>query len=541
MVFLLVIIICMLYGCVSDSEKYNPKEEPIAEFSTPIFEDIEIEESIPVDDEEKEVRYDRKFYTKVSCAVTPDLDITTVLLELARQCGICIGIASNIDIKAAIVATDKPFISVLKDVCEMCDLRYTINGTSVKIEKDLPYFKTYDLQFLNVTRETNIEIATANDTLSTLNGQNSTDGQKANKDNGSSSLVKGIGKTDFWAELESNLKMILGGESKAKEAVTFHRQGGIVTITANSKQHQFIKKYIDLLKKTTECQVLIEAKILEVGLLDQYRGGIDWSSAPTSQLHLSMTPVASMGTNDGLTALSVGYNGKNFQSILKYIEKFGTIRTLSNPRITVMNNQPAVMKVAKNEIITRPSLYRQFSSNFDSRNTDAMSVDIQTIPIGIIFTVHPSIDIARREITLTVRPTLSRVVEQREVDVYSYTSNGVGQGGTATPQKITIPIVEVRELDSVLKLKSGQVVVMGGIMQEISKYNRIGLPGANSQPVLNAMFNAKENNSMMTELVVFLRARILDKNKKQHIVHKKDIANLTKYTHDPRPFTKEAK
>ena len=198
MLLILVLIMSALYGCVSDSEKYNPKEEPIAEFAAPVFEDVEIEEPIPiVDDDEKEIRYDKKFYTKVSCAVTPDVDITTVILELARQSGICIGIAPNIDVKAAIVATDKPFISVLKDICEMCDLRYTISGTSVKIEKDLPYLQTYDLQFLNVTRETNIEIATANDTLSTLNNQNSTDGQKANKDNGSSSSVKGIGKTDF--------------------------------------------------------------------------------------------------------------------------------------------------------------------------------------------------------------------------------------------------------------------------------------------------------------------------------------------------------
>jgi len=194
-----------------------------------------------------------------------------------------------------------------------------------------------------------------------------------------------------------------------------------------------------------------------------------------------------------------------------------------------------VMKIAKNEIITRPSLYRQYSSNLDSRNGDSMSLDIQTIPIGLIFTVHPSIDIKKREITLTVRPTLSRVVEQREVEVYSYATTGNGASGVATPQKMRIPIVEVREFDSVLRLKSGQIVVMGGIMQEISKYNRIGLPGTKDDKFLNAFFNARENNSIVTELVVFLRARIVS-NKKKHIMHPKDIEQLQKHSHDPRPF-----
>lgn len=432
----------------------------------------------------------------------------------------------------SMVTDEKPFINIIKDICDMCDLKYSVDGNFIKISKDVPYLKTYDVQFLNVTRESSAEIATANDTMSQIN--NSGESQAVCKDNGSSTSVKGEGKTDFWTELESNLNMILA-EGKTKESVAIHRHGGVITVTATEKQHRFIDKYIKLLKKTTESQVLIEAKILEVGLLDQFKGGIDWTSLASNQLHVSMTPVTSLGGNDGLTALSVGYNGKNFQSILKYIEKFGIVKTLSNPRITVMNNQPAVMKIAKNEIITRPSLYRQYSSNLDTRNGDSMSLDIQTIPIGLIFTVHPSIDIKKREITLTVRPTLSRVVEQREVEVYSYATTGSGTSGIATPQKMRIPIVEVREFDSVLRLKSGQIVVMGGIMQEISKYNRVGLPGTKNDRFSNAFFNARENNSIVTELVVFLRARIVN-NKKKHIMHPKDIEQLQKHTRDPRPF-----
>lgn len=447
---------------------------------------------------------------------------------MARQANVCIGVAPDVKGGASIVINKKSFIDVVKDICEMCRLRYSIQGNFLKIENDTPFLKTYNVRFLNTTREISEEIVTANDTMSSLNSSSESKGT-GGKDNGSSSSVKGGGKTDFWAELEANLKMILHADGKSGDAVTVHRQAGIVTVMGTDRQHKFIDKYISSLKKAIECQVLIEVKILEVGLFDQYKGGIDWSSSSNSRLHLGMTPVSSLSNNDGITTLSVGYNGANFQSILRYIEKFGVVRTLSNPRITVMNNQSAVMKIAKNEIITRPSLYRQFSSTLDSRNSDAMSVDIQTIPIGIIFTVHPAIDIQKREITLTVRPTLSRVLEQREVEVYSYTTTGV-----ATPQKISIPIVEVREMDSVLKLKSGQIVVM----QEVSKYNRVGIPGTKNKQILRNLFNATEDNSILTELVVFLRARILDKNGKKHIVHKRDAECLKKCVNDPRPFVR---
>lgn len=514
------------------------KEEKIPNFTEPIFENVPIEDIQEDEDGDFEPRetLGANFYKKVSCAVTADTDVSSVLIELAKQAGVCIGICPDVKANASLVADNKPFISVVNDICDMCKLRYSISGNSIKIENDQPYLKTYNVQFLNISRETNAEIVTAN-AMSSLNS--ALDSKSAARDNGSSSSVKDNGKTDFWNELEANLKIILSADKKSTgDTVTIHRQGGIITVIATEKQHKFIDQYIKLLKKTTQSQVLIEAKILEVGLLDQFKSGIDWSSIQNNQVHLNINPMENLSNNSSFTALSLGYNGTNFQSILKCIEKYGKIRTLSNPRITVMNNQSAVMKIAKNEIITKPSLYRQFASNNDARNTDAISVDIQTIPIGIIFTVHPSIDINRREITLTIRPTLSRVVEQRSVEVYSYTSGNGRTGVTATPQKMNIPIVEVRELDSILKLKSGQVVVMGGIMQEISKYSRAGIPHTKDIPLLNFACNGREKDNLVSELVVFLRARIIS-NKKRHVIHQKDTEHLKNYAHDSRPFFKE--
>lgn len=531
-------LLFFLVGCSNYNAGHVKDEETLQEFTSPIFEDIEIDDSLIDDtDDEREVLLPN-FYKKVSCSLTPETNINCVLLELARQVGVSIGVKANVNVSASIVINEKPFISVIKDVCDMCNLKYTINGNFVKVEADTPYLKMYDVQFLNSTREVKAETSTTNDAISNLNlGGTSQESQDSNKENGSSSSVKGNGKTDFWRELDENIKMIINNDDKTHGAVSIHRHGGIVSVIATEKQHRFIDKYIKLLKKTTQSQVLIEAKILEVCLFDQYKGGIDWTSIAKSQLHASITPVENLGTNSGLAALSIGYNGKNFQTIMKCIEKFGRIKTLSNPRITVMNNQAAVMKIAKNEVIIKPSLYRQFSSYNDTRNGDSMSLDIQTIPIGIIFTVHPSIDLKRRGVTLTVRPTLSRVVEQRDVEVYSYASNGSG-GNAITPQKMSIPIVEVREFDSVLSLKSGQVVVMGGIMQEFSKYTRAGIPGTKNKPILDFMFNAREDNSVVSELIVFLRARILS-DKRQHVVHKKDNLNMQKFADDPRPFFKE--
>lgn len=505
-------------------------------FTEPIFEPIEMEESTEF--LEKAVIYPANFYTKISCNISMDMPIREALIGLANQANVSVCIAGDVDKRTTISVKDKKFIDLIDDVCNICDLRYNVNGNSIIIENDVPYLEIYDLQFLNLARESKGEIATANDVFSNLNSnQNNTSAQTtANNriDNGSNSSVKGVGKNDFWQELESAIKSIIRQKTDKQANVAIHRQGGLISVITNSKNHKIIKKYIDTLKRTAETQVLIEAKILEVSLKDEYRGGIDWTSGISSHFALDAKLADGISNSSNLPLFSLGYNGKNFSTVLKFMEKFGTIKTLSNPRVTVMNNQSAVLKVAKNEIISKPCIYRQYSSNNDSRNSDSFYMDIQTVPIGLIFTVQPAIDFKSKNIILTLRPTISRIVDFKKIPTYTYITGEAASLKTTT-QTMDIPIVEVRELDSVLNLKSGQVIVLGGLMQEKALSERAGIPGTKNIKIVKHLFNSFAKDSEITELIIFLRARIVNKDRKL-VVHPKDAEYFRNYTNDTRPL-----
>jgi general secretion pathway protein D len=196
-----------------------------------------------------------------------------------------------------------------------------------------------------------------------------------------------------------------------------------------------------------------------------------------------------------------------------------------------LNNQSAILKVAQNEIIYIPELHRQYATVSDNRSTDFLSTTIHTIPIGLIISVIPSVDKKSNTILLNLRPTISRISGYKEVPFFYQTATIAANSGGQNVQYHKIPIVDVRELDSVLKLNSGQVAVMGGLMQESSGNNRDGLPGFRKADFL---FGNNEKSTHITELVIFLKATILRKKSKLH--HEADKKIYNRFADDPRPL-----
>ena len=223
------------------------------------------------------------------------------------------------------------------------------------------------------------------------------------------------------------------------------------------------------------------------------------------------------------------------------IEKFGAVKTLSSPRITVLNNQSAILKVAQNEVIYLPELQKQYGTLANNTNIDYMSAKIHTIPIGLVMSVQPSIDRKTNSITLTLRPTISKIVGNKKIPMPFYYNNiapnpiTANNSNSATVPTITmqeIPIVDIREMDSILKLKSGQIVVMGGLMQEQSANRRDGLPRTQNTS-LEFLTGTNEKSTKVTELIIFLRATILKKKKAHHHADRK-VYNT--FANDPRPL-----
>ncbi len=464
---------------------------------------------------------------EVSLTLHENVPLREVLMELGRQAGVGMAISSRMASKAGILynAHHIPFIDAIKDICTLTGCRFHIQGNRILIEPDEPYLATYSVQFLNHIRKSENRISVSTDVFSPLESQSRTD-------NGSESLLVGNSLMDFWAELEQNLKMILIADStisiKGRQYYALHKQGGLVIVLGTAHQHQQLADYFKKLKEAISTQVIIEAKIIEVTLDNEFKSGINWSelgenihiTAPLGPATLCSLNTSHLPSRD---VFSFSVDREKFSAALNLVKKFGTVRTLSNPRLTVMNNQPAMLKVATNEVFFHLEFERYLQAE-GKPDVENISSDALTVPIGLVLIVQPCVNLQTGEITMTLRPTISRVQKEVEDPAVAIKSQ----------QKVrsTIPVVQVRELDSVLKIKSGQIVVMGGLMEDRSSYTSASIPVAESIPLFGELAKGKEDDRKITELVIFLTAHIVE----DPYIVEADERIYNTYTEDPRPL-----
>jgi len=462
----------------------------------------------------------------VSLTVQENVPLKTILIELGRQTGVGMALSPQIDFQKAGMSYsvyNAPFIHVIKDICLLTNHRFQIQGNRILIEPDDPYLVTYNVQFLNHTRKSENRISVSTNVFSPIDNKSGTE-------NGSNSVLLGHTHMDFWEELGQNLKMILNPElattPKSPQPYTLHKQAGLIMVFGTARKHEKIKEYIKKLKEATSTQVIIEAKIVEVTLDNEFRSGINWHQL-SGAVHLT-APLGSIvmpqqAHNLARDVFSFSLEHEQFSTVLNLVKKFGTVRTLSNPRLTVMNNQPAMLKVATNEVFFHLEFDRYFQAD-GKPDVENISSDPLTVPIGLVMIVQPSINLETAEITMTLRPTISRVQKEVEDPAVAIKSH--------QKVKSTVPVVQVRELDSVLKIKSGQVVVMGGLMEDRSRHTTASIPIVDAIPLFGEFAKGKDDDQKLTELVIFLTAHIVE----EPYIIEADERIYNTYTEDPRPL-----
>lgn len=534
-----VIFLLLLSGCVNLDDPRTPQQKGLDHsafevLSSPVedaeSDQIDFSEEIE-DDTDNESEINENFYKTISISATENMPMREILTQIANLAGINIFIANDTEGNISFNAKNRPFLDILKDICSSSGLKYEIFGNSVKIERDSPMLKFYKIPSLNILRDTQSSVNISTDVFNNnvLNSGDETV-QNFGIHNGSNSVISESAKNDFWTELEISLKTIVGEEDG--NYVSIHRQGGLITAYTTQSKHKEIQRYIKLLKEASEAQVLIEAKIAEVNLKDEFKNGINWNIEKWSGGFKR-----NYDTNGMFTAILQGTSqeasSRNWELISGFIENFGAVKTLSSPRITILNNHCAVLKVAKNEVVYHPSFQKQYNGKNSDNITDMLSTNIKSVPIGLIMTVQPSIDSKNNTVLLNIRPTISRIAGSKKVpflfDNYVSGTNTSQQPSAVKEQDV--PIVDVREMDSVLKLRSGQIVVMGGLMSESSANSRGGIPGFNKTP-LDVLTSERNRRTEVTELVIFLRATILKGNKKAY--HNADKRFYDKFASDPR-------
>lgn len=328
-------------------------------------------------------------------------------------------------------------------------------------------------------------------------------------------------------------------EHEDKQFFTINKQAGIINVYTTQAQHKKIKRYLDEINSSLNAQVLIEAKIIEVNLTDEYNTGVNWSilseNVDSSGIYdwgvSTLTggevafPVSAATSDIGTSAITLTHDAGNFtaSALADLLSAFGTVRTLSSPRITAMNNQAAILKIAKNEVYFEIEISEE--EDDDGNEDTEVTSEVKTVPIGVVMSVQPSIDETKGQITMHLRPTISRVVEWKQDPGVTIMSSEV---------ESLIPVVEVREIDSVVTMGTGQALVMGGLMRERVVKNENGIPGLQDTPgVGDFLFKSKTNSTEMTELVIFLKATIV---KDRDTITPADEDTYLNFAPDPRPL-----
>lgn len=496
----------------------------------------------------------------VSITVTEKVPLRDVLVELARDAQVNVEIDPRIKGNVIFSAHDQPFDDVLRRLCALGGLRARMDGTFVRIEPDDPYQKSYPLDYLSLARRvtsqtdiaTNVFDVNVSNGGSSSSGNSSTNGASA-AGNNSTSKLSGTSETDFWAEIEQSLARILASterenpmreSGKRHQPFSLDRQAGLVTVFGDQRQHEAVESYLRALKRRAYAQVLIDARIVEVELNDAYKSGINWRSLMGGSFNAATrfgmgavgAPFTTATTaTDGVFTAS--WSGNDFAAILNLVRTYGEARVLSAPRLTVLNNQTAVLKVATNQVyfVTQAQFTTVTNANGATVTTTPVYTSTpRTVPVGLVMTVQPAIDVDHGRITMTLRPTISRIVGQA-----SDPSIGLNaaQAGIANPVESQIPVLAVREMDSVIRLRSGEVAVMGGLMQSSAQKKSDGIPMLDSWfgdvPILGNLVKANDDQTGTTELVILLRATLADPPTPDEADRDAYYNNIE---NDPRPY-----
>ena len=307
--------------------------------------------------------------------------------------------------------------------------------------------------------------------------------------------------------------------------VTINKKAGIISISATEVQHKQIEDYLNKVTRNITAQVLIEAKIVEVSLDEKFETGINWTelSAGNSGNFSNITDASNVFS----LGITRGSGSGKLDGTMQFIQSFGTTRTLSSPRITALNNQQSVLSFTENKVYFEVDVDNT-STTTDSGTTTDITVEseLKTVPIGIILSLLPSINLDKNEVTMNIRPTISSSsssVNDPAVDIASAEADA----------NITssIPEVQLKEIDTMLKLKSGETMVIGGLIEHSNSDNSTGVPWLKDIPLLGYFFKSTNKDTNLTETVIFIKATIIN-SEPQINQSDRDFYNI--FTRDPQ-------
>ncbi len=452
--------------------------------------------------------------------VVIDVPVKELLFSLARDARLNIDVFDGIEGRVTLNAVDQTLSQILDRIAAQVPLRYELRGDNLVVRPDTPYFQTYKVDYLNIQRDNSSSINVASQIATT--GMASVQGSNTALANASSSgnnnsitTVSSESRHRFWTTLARNIRAILGEQSGGSDdggardqdsesqsnRVIVNREAGLITVHATERQHRRIQAYLEQVMASARRQVLIEATVVEVELSDEFQFGVDWSLLTEGNNGFSFDQ-SMLGANLAdppfflLNFTNLDGTLGDIDAALRMLQTFGDVKVLSSPKIMAINNQTALLKVVDNLVFFTIEADTVVGQTVASTT---FTTTVNTVPVGFIMSVTPQIN-DEDIVILNVRPSISRVTGYVEDP----------NPALAEAKMVSrIPEIQVREMESILRVTSGQTAVLGGLIQDdIDKQDR-GVPLLGRLPLVGNLFKYKRNTVRKSELVIFLRPRVI--------------------------------
>ncbi|MCB1915579.1 MAG: secretin N-terminal domain-containing protein [Rhodocyclaceae bacterium] len=483
--------------------------------------------------------------------VVSEVPVEDLLFALARDARLNVDVHPGLEGTVTLNAIDQTLPQILKRIARQVDMRFELDGESLVVMPDSPFLRTYQVDYVLMSRETagTVSVATQIATAGSGSIGNEGDGGSTRTGNSSATRIENRASNRFWETLVQNVKDILretdklipadeqaappspalvatpagaGGESgdtpqvsvalsltaperesrprtlfREAASVIAHPESGVMVVRATSRQHERVQEFLDAVIRSARRQVLIEATIAEVQLSRNFRQGIDWS-----KLDLAGTGIRIVQNASGVlrapdsSLFEITYSGSSFSGSIKLLETFGNVRVLSSPKLSVLNNQTAVLKVVDNIV------YFTIESDINQNQTTSITTfttTVNSVPIGFVMNVTPQISEADT-VLLNLRPSLSRVIGQADDPNPALRDRGIVN---------SFPVIRTREIESVIRVENGNIAVMGGLMEDARDDRDDTVPVLSRIPLLGNLFMNRDDTTTKTELVIFLRPTVI--------------------------------
>jgi len=517
--------------------------------------------------------------TETYSVVVNNVNVHDLLFALARDARLNVDIHPGLTGSVTLNAIDQTLPQLLTRIAKQVDMRFELDGPNLAVMPDTPYLKNYTVDYFNISRDvtgtvsTNTQIATS--TASGTGGGSSTNTSRIQIENKS--------KNRFWESLEKNLKELLHETDKifpegSTETVTeqaaaqsttgtgapapktiaargsqilasiagspnpatlqnsgatvvkrmtfreaasviANPEGGVITVRATSRQHEKVQEFLDRVMNSARRQVLIEATIIEVELSDGYQQGIEWgrlSSATNGQI--KAPSLAANVSTSSVSPYVVKYDSQlgalGILATVELLRSFGTVKVLSSPKLTVLNNQTATIKVAEDFVYFSVKQDASTAAVTGGGSTtftrSATTTTPQSVAIGFFMSLTAQIS-DNGTVTLNVRPTISSIVELKQDPHPDLTLPNY------------VPQIRTREIESMLRVDSGDIAILGGLMEDRLENRNGRIPLLGDIPLFGEVFNKRANAAKKSELVVVLRPTVIrDASLQGDFSHMKD-------------------